>query len=252
MTLTALLLPLALIAQGPTAPPTQDKVLKKDDVVGTGPAVQAGDILTIDYIGKLKDGTTFDTSTSTFMYGVGQVIKGMDLGIAGMKEGGKRELTIPPSLGYGDQSIPKIPSNSTLRFTITLKKIEPKVQTAVITKGAGDGAKFGDTVFIFIVGGVKGGNQVFDSKAQSKDPVAVGVGESHLPIGLSAGMIGMEEGETRHILIPPSLAYKDKGIPPTDQDGHKAGSIVPPNSWMEFTIQLVKIEHHDPKQTAGQ
>jgi len=250
MPLAAYLLPLALLLQGSAA---QETVAKKDDVVGTGSTIQKGDVLTIDYTGTLKDGTTFDSSVGhdpfMFIFGVGQVIKGMDLGIAGMKEGGKREITVPPSLGYGSNSSEKIPANATLHFVVTLKRIEPKVQTDVITKGAGEGAKFGDTLWVFIEGGVKGGPAIFDSKSQSKDPVPVGIGESHFPVGLWVGLMGMEQGEKRHMLIPPSLAYKAKGIPQTDQPGHKAGSIVPPNSFMEFTVEVVKIQHPDEKPT---
>jgi|GEM_PF-2334194 len=255
MNLAAALLTLVTVTHGAAAQAAQDKVTKKDDVVGTGPVVQNGDILTIDYTGTLKDGTAFDTSIGRqpfqFFYNVGQVIKGMDQGIAGMKEGGKREITIPPSLGYGSAGGDKIPPNSTLHFVVTLKKIEPKVQTDVLTKGTGPNVKFGDTVWIFFTGGVKGSPPIFDSRDKNKDPVPVGIGETHLPIGLSAGIMGMQQGEKRHMFIPPSLAFKDKGIPQQDDGGHKAGSIVPPNSWMEFTVELIKIDPRDQKP-AGQ
>src|SRR5882672_6814013 len=89
---------------------TEDKLQIQDEKIGTGEAVKKGDTVEINYIGTLANGTKFDASAdhgSTFetQIGVGQVIKGWDEGIIGMKVGGKRKLTIPPSLGYGSQAV---------------------------------------------------------------------------------------------------------------------------------------------------
>jgi FKBP-type peptidyl-prolyl cis-trans isomerase len=98
----------------------------KDDVVGTGTEVKTGDTVTINYTGKLLDGTVFDSSLNpgrspfSTQIGVGQVIQGWDEGVVGMKVGGKRTLTIPPSLGYGAQATGSIPANSTLIFDLEL------------------------------------------------------------------------------------------------------------------------------------
>jgi FKBP-type peptidyl-prolyl cis-trans isomerase FkpA len=100
----------------------------KDLVVGKGKPAIAGETVTVDYTGKLKNGSVFDTSIGrapfSFPLGAGQVIKGWDLGVAGMREGGKRVLTIAPELGYGDRDMGKIPPHSTLIFTVKLIKIE--------------------------------------------------------------------------------------------------------------------------------
>lgn len=96
---------------------------------GSGPAAKNGDKLTVNYVGTLKDGTKFDSSIDrgtpfTFTLGAGQVIKGWDEGLLGMKTGEERKLTVPAELGYGAQSpSPKIPANSTLIFDVTLLKI---------------------------------------------------------------------------------------------------------------------------------
>jgi peptidylprolyl isomerase len=94
---------------------------------GTGTTAANGDQVTVNYVGTLADGTTFDSSIArnqpfTFTLGAGQVIKGWDLGVAGMKVGGERKLVIPPSLGYGSQGAPggSIPPNATLNFTVDL------------------------------------------------------------------------------------------------------------------------------------
>ena len=102
-----------------------------DEVVGTGAVAAAGDTVTVNYVGSLTDGTVFDASANhgtagfTFTLGAGQVIKGWDEGIAGMRVGGTRKLVIPAALAYGNQAVGNvIPANSTLVFTVELLKVQ--------------------------------------------------------------------------------------------------------------------------------
>jgi FKBP-type peptidyl-prolyl cis-trans isomerase len=116
-----------------TTMPTQnaDQLQVTDEVVGTGAEAVAGTNVTVNYVGSLTNGTVFDASANhgttgfTFALGAGQVIKGWDQGIVGMKEGGKRKLVIPASLAYGDQAVGNvIPANSTLVFEVELLKVQ--------------------------------------------------------------------------------------------------------------------------------
>lgn len=93
--------------------------------VGTGKEVGSGDYVTIHYSGALENGKKFDSSYDRgepfrTRIGVGEVIEGWDMGVIGMKVGGKRKLIIPPQLAYGDREIGSIPPNSTLIFEVEL------------------------------------------------------------------------------------------------------------------------------------
>ena len=105
---------------------TKPNGLKIEYVAAGDPGAKAGDVVWVHYTGKLTDGTTFDSSLDRkepiqFQLGKGQVIKGWDEGILGMKIGEKRKLTIPGELGYGAAgSPPKIPANATLVFDVEL------------------------------------------------------------------------------------------------------------------------------------
>jgi FKBP-type peptidyl-prolyl cis-trans isomerase len=107
--------------------PSDATVTSEDLSVGFGATAVSGDTLTVSYVGTLTNGTQFDANANfPFRLGVGAVIKGWDQGIPGMKVGGKRRLTIPPSLGYGSVAQGSIPANSTLKFDVTLLAIAGK------------------------------------------------------------------------------------------------------------------------------
>src|SRR5476651_2067385 len=115
------------IFQPRTAMPTTPNGLTYKDVTeGTGAEAKKGDQVSVHYTGWLMDGTKFDSSKDRgdpfeFPLGAGHVIKGWDEGVAGMKVGGTRKLTIPPSLGYGARGAGgAIPGNATLVFEVEL------------------------------------------------------------------------------------------------------------------------------------
>lgn len=114
-------------------PPTMEQPngLKIEDlIVGTGAEAAVGSTVSVHYTGTLLNGTKFDSSVDrgqpfSFTIGKGSVIQGWEQGIQGMKVGGKRKLTIPPALAYGDRAMGNvIPANSTLLFEVDLLDVK--------------------------------------------------------------------------------------------------------------------------------
>jgi FK506-binding nuclear protein len=126
------------LEQGPT--PSGDKptgtlgvkeirgVKIDDKKLGKGVAAKSGNTVAMRYIGKLEDGKVFDSNKKgkpfSFKLGKGEVIKGWDIGVAGMAPGGERRITIPPQLAYGKKALPGIPGNSKLIFDVKLLEIK--------------------------------------------------------------------------------------------------------------------------------
>jgi FKBP-type peptidyl-prolyl cis-trans isomerase FkpA len=118
----------------PTAPSTSSSPYTQTDlVIGTGAAASNGNRVTVSYTGWLYDtskpsgkGSQFDSNTIPFTLGAGQVIRGWDQGILGMRIGGQRRLIIPPELAYGSTTPDpsKIPPNATLLFDVTLLNVQ--------------------------------------------------------------------------------------------------------------------------------
>lgn len=105
-----------------------EELLLQDVKLGTGREALSGNVVVVHYTGKLTNGKVFDSSLDrkqpfSFRLGGGQVILGWEKGILGMKEGGKRKLTIPPKYGYGGRAVGPIPANSTLLFEVELLQV---------------------------------------------------------------------------------------------------------------------------------
>lgn len=128
-----------------TAGPT---VQAQDVSVGTGAQATPGTIVSVLYVGKLPDGTVFDSSEAhgneplKFQLGTEGLIPGFQIGVNGMKEGGERLLAVPPELGYGNQDVKDekgnviIPANSTIVFDVKLVKVEQAPATPAATAPA--------------------------------------------------------------------------------------------------------------------
>lgn len=113
-----------------TTQPTASGLYYIETKVGTGVQAKSGDMVTVHYTGTFIDGTKFDSSYDRgepfeFTLGQGNVIAGWDEGIAYMKKGGKAQLIVPSSLGYGAYDYSSIPGYSTLLFDVELIDVQP-------------------------------------------------------------------------------------------------------------------------------
>jgi peptidylprolyl isomerase len=117
-------------AEKPAAEQSASGLTITDVVVGTGVVAEPGKAVSVHYRGTLTDGKEFDASRPrgepfTFELGAGQVIRGWDEGVKGMKVGGKRKLLIPPDMAYGEQGAGGvIPPNATLEFEVELLDVK--------------------------------------------------------------------------------------------------------------------------------
>jgi peptidylprolyl isomerase len=205
-----------------------------DTVVGTGTEITKGDIATLHYTGQFMDGKIFDSSVDgepfTTAIGVGQLIAGWDEGLIGMKVGGKRNLVVPPELGYGDAEIPGIPANSTLTFDIELLDVKSGLKITDTVAGNGDEVEVGDRISIHYHGTLLDGT-VFDSSVERGTPFQCRIGVGQLIQGWDIGIIGMKKGGKRTLVIPAELGYGDRG----------AGAKIPGGATLQFEVELIEI-----------
>jgi peptidylprolyl isomerase len=215
---------------------------------GQGETLNHGDTAAVRYVGRLKDGgKQFDSNIGegnplfTFKVGSGQVIRGWDLGVIGMKVGGKRKLFIPANLAYGSRGSPgSIPPDADLIFEVELVKIVPqpqpqppgKLEIVDLKEGSGAAAKSGDTVVVHYTGTLKADGKKFDSSLDRGEPFEFELGAGKVIKGWDQGVAGMKVGGKRKLIIPSDLAYGTRG----------AGRSIPPNADLVFEVELLQIK----------
>ncbi len=226
--------PDVVVPEGPA--PTE--LVIDDLIVGDGRTATAGDFLVMEYVGvRHSDGGQFDASWDrgepfSFTLGTGMVIQGWDQGIDGMQEGGRRLLSIPSGLAYGDQAVgADIPAGSALVFVVDLLTVvsPPDVQNApapvtelevtVLEEGDGAVVEPGDVIEVHYVAMLQTTGEVFDSSWAGGRPVPVTIG-SDPPQVLEAwdeGLLGRRVGDLVRLVIPPEMGIDDpSGAIPAD------------------------------------
>lgn len=229
-----LLMGVALAAQG-------NDLKSIDMVMGNGLVAAKGDVVTVLYRGNLLDGKVFDETAKkppfAFVLGEGNVIKGWDDGVQGMKVGGRRILSVPPKLGYGDRAIGDLlPANSTLVFDITLLRVDkkgatPKVDIEELGAGTGAKAEDGKTVSVHYKGTFLNG-EPFDDSYSRKAPISFKLGSGQVVKGFEDGVRGMLVGGKRKVTMPYMLAYGPNGRAP----------VIPPYATLVFELELVEVK----------
>jgi peptidylprolyl isomerase len=206
-----------------------------DTVIGDGQLLETGDMVVVNYELSLEDGTLIQSSIDlgvpfNFQVGLGNVIPGWDEGLIGMRVGGKRNLTIPPDLAYGDTGLgDMIPPGATLDFKVEVMDIVV-LGTEDLVMGEGPEAGPGNQVTVEYTAWFGDGTQL-DSSAES-GPLSFILGGGQIIPGLDQGIQGMQVGGKRLITIPPEFAFGAQG----------AGDVIPPNTTLIFEVELIGFE----------
>lgn len=220
---------------------TDAEIIVEDVSIGDGDEVLPGHTIIVDYIGRLEDGTIFDSSeiqeeSLIFTLGVNNVIAGLDQGIPGMKVGGVRRIEIPPSLAFGRNGMCTtegdcpVPANATVIFDITIVDILDYVIKEEVVIGAGEETLIGSLVEMGYVGVLQDGRIIASSDASGTLTFTVGTGA--VIDGIEDGIIGMKPGGVRLLTIPPILGY--------GRYGDLTGTI-PPYALLKYRIEVLRI-----------
>ncbi|KAM6959008.1 peptidyl-prolyl cis-trans isomerase FKBP9 [Aplochiton taeniatus] len=206
--------------------------------------VEVSDYVRYHYNGTLLDGTLFDSShtrlrTYDTYVGIGWLIAGMDQGLLGMCVGEKRIITMPPSLGYGENGDGSdIPGQASLVFDVVLLDLHnPRDSITVSNKHVPEHCPRktaeGDFVRYHYNGSLLDGT-FFDSSYSRNRTYDTYVGKGYVIAGMDLGLIGVCIGERRTITIPPHLAYGEEGT----------GTKIPGSAVLVFDIHI--IDFHNP------
>jgi len=212
-----------------------------DLIDGDGAPVELGQTLMVSYVGTLEDGTVFDSTEERgepwiFTLVPGQVIEGWLEGLVGIKEGGRRRLTIPAHLAFGRQGrclgdgSCLVPPNSIVVYDITVLSIIEDVIIEVIAEGTGEVAYNGKALLVDYTGTFLDG-RVFDSTGISGQPFGFVLGLGRVIAGWDQGLAGMKVGGIRDLTIPPHLAYGAQGRP----------GAIPPYATLKFRVELLAL-----------
>jgi peptidylprolyl isomerase len=225
----------------------------EDLVTGDGERADSSDFITVHYKGMLSNGEVFEDSRdidqpATFQLGVGMLIDGWDIGLQGMRVGGERRITLQPEYAYGEQGAGDvIPPNEVLTFEIELLNVrkvpqpwdynERDVETSeagleyvILESGSGDKPQAGDRIKVNYSGYLEDGT-MFDSSFIRDAPFEFNVGMGAVIPGWDQGLMDMQPGEKRKLIIPPNLAYGERGV----------GNVIPPDATLHFDVELVEI-----------
>lgn len=233
-------------------PPTE--LVTEDVVVGAGAAAESGSTIVVDYVGtSWSTGKEFDSSWdrgSTFelALGAGSVIPGWEQGLVGMKVGGRRKITIPPALGYGEKGAgADIGPNETLvfvvdlRFAATKPTVDPaslapatELSTVDLVPGTGPALEATSSAKVHYVGYAVSTKKEFDASWGGADGAfGVTLGAGQVIPGWEQGLVGMKVGGRRQITIPPALAYGATGA---------GNGAIAPNETLVFVVDLISIQ----------
>ncbi len=228
---------------------------------GDGNSPQPGDMVEVHYTGRFTDGNVFDSSYDRekplrFKAGSGQVIPGWDEAIMLLKVGDTAKLIIPSELAYGEAGVGEdIPPNSTLYFEVELLDARPadnSPPTVVaetdyivtdsglkyydIKVGDGDSPRRGEMPLVHYVGWLEDGTKI-DSSRDRGTPLHFTLGTEQVIVGWEEGILTMNVGSKRQLVIPPELAFGEDGA---------GNGLIPPNATLIYEVELIAISDYHP------
>lgn len=227
---------------------TTDSGLRYHDFeVGTGAEVNKNGFVEFRFTGWLEGGTFWQGTPATApprkLPVAGSGFEGWSEGVSGMKVGGRRLLIIPPGLAFGERGVPGVPPNTTIVMEVEIvdfiyQEIPPtqpedEVETdsglrfVDLVVGDGPSPEPGGRVIVKYVGWVNDG-RMFSASALSGGPVTIDL--TRVVPGWAEGAGSMKVGGKRKLIIPPALAYGDRG-----------GRGIPPNATLTFEVELVDV-----------
>ncbi len=218
-------------------------------------SIDSGDVVSINYVGNLSDGTLFRRSSDrkrpfSFEVEKPDVIKGLHEAIIYMHVGDSAKVTIPANLAYGDKQYGSIPANSALIFNIKVVKVEKAnkpfnvvgldtivdpsgLKYMVVMKGKGNPVQTAQKAHVHYTGYFMDG-KIFDSSKGHPGaiPFSFMIDRNQVIRGWEIGIKGMRKGEKRRLVIPYELAYGEAGSPPS----------IPGKTNLVFDVELVDWE----------
>jgi peptidylprolyl isomerase len=223
---------------------------------GVGEPVQEGDRVELHYKGWLKEAqkpfeNTYESGRSIpLTLGGDEFLRGVHMGVEGMKPGGTRRLFIPSPLGYGPRGAGReVPPDTNLVMDVELIKVISRVERAPdfdnskatktttglkyidLKEGTGPAVKDGDTVKVHYTGWLAKNGKLFDSSLPRGVPFKVKVGTRAVIKGWDEGLVGLKAGSKRRLYIPAQLGY-----------GSEGRDAIPPNADLLFDVEVVSIE----------
>jgi peptidylprolyl isomerase len=222
---------------------------------GSGEMPEEGDPVRIEFTAWLDDGTRLDSSIDrgeplVFVIGSEQIFPGLSEGVGMMEVGGQWQFVIPPDLAFGEEGAGAIPPDTSLVFLVDLLEILPQgpaeptdvdedqyeetesgLQYYDLEEGSGAEVEAGQQVTVRYTGWLAEDGTKFDSSYDRGRTFTFIPGSGQVIPGWEEGVIGMQEGGVRQLLIPPDLAYGEQG----------AGNVIPPDATLIFEVELVEI-----------
>ncbi len=202
---------------------------------GTGDTAVAGRYVLVQFTASSLSGQQIDRSVPErpvgFVLWSGGAPRGWDEGVAGMRVGEKRRVILSPELLFGRYPGSVELPETTLQFDFELVGVLPGVRVTTDTPGHGSIARPGDTVQVHYKAYIDRSSMAYDSSYDRGEPVEFRIGAGEVIQGWELGVIGMIEGETRTIEIPPYLGYGE----------HGAAGVIPPGASLRYYIELLKV-----------